>query len=110
MGRGEELWQGPARWTSVRSETSKMDQMSETSAGSLGSMSDGELLHALDQSESSVVLGGYAGLVKPIEQAEKLGGVAAIVRACSVVYIAYICQNIYIGCIVHRQKSNEEKS
>ena len=84
--------------------------MSETSAGSLGSMSDGELLHALDQSESSVVLGGYAGLVKPIEQAEKLGGVAAIVRACSVVYIAYICQNIYIGCIVHRQKSNEEKS
>ena len=26
-------------------------------------------------------MAGYAGLVKPIEQAEKLGGVAAIVRA-----------------------------
>ena len=39
---------------------------------------DSEPVHAMDQGESSVVF-GYTGLVKTIEQAEKLGGAAGSV-------------------------------
>ena len=53
--------------------------MSETGE----SLSDSEPVHAVDQGESSVVF-GYTGLVKTIEQAEKIEGAAggAIEQKC----------------------------
>ena len=39
--------------------------MSDTRVESLGRISDSEFLHAMDQSESNVVLGDYAGWGKP---------------------------------------------